>query len=150
MKQWNFKMKNLCSDKHFKPWLLNSTDQRSQKLLRKKLFVLCSYSILSANIDIVKIFCVLHNKVALLTRDVLSGKQEVVTKEFLERFYLNRQIFMTLMKLRLIFLNILECILWSLHSSFLFMLMVTGNIRGDVKSFICVVKLKSHTTATQI
>ena len=46
------------------------------------------YSILNTNIDIVKIFCVLHNKVALLTRDVLSGEQEIDTKEFLERFYL--------------------------------------------------------------
>ena len=46
------------------------------------------YSILSTNIDIVKLFCVLHNKVALLTRDVLSGEQEIVTKEFIERFYL--------------------------------------------------------------
>ena len=46
------------------------------------------YSILSTNIDIVKLFCVLHNKVALLTRDVLSREQEIVTKEFIERFYL--------------------------------------------------------------
>ena len=54
----------------------------------KKLFVLYSYSILSTNIDIVKIFSVLHNKVTLLTRDVLSREQEIVTnKEFLERIY---------------------------------------------------------------
>ena len=46
------------------------------------------YSILSTNIDIVKLFFVLHNKVALLTRDVLSREQEIVTKEFIERFYL--------------------------------------------------------------
>ena len=71
---------------------MNSTDQNavsaSEILLRKKLFALYSYSILSTNIYIVKIFCVLHNKVALLTRDVMSGEQEIVTKEFLERFYL--------------------------------------------------------------
>ena len=36
------------------------------------LYYTVSYSILSTNIDIVKIFCVLHNKVALLTRDVLK------------------------------------------------------------------------------
>ena len=36
----------------------------------------------------VKIIFVLHNKVALLTKDVLSGEQEIATKEFLERFYL--------------------------------------------------------------
>ena len=47
-----------------------------------------SYSILSTNIDIVKIFCILHNKVALLRRNVLSGEQEMVTKEFLERLKL--------------------------------------------------------------
>ena len=29
MKQWNFKMKKLCSAKHLKPWLMNSTDQQS-------------------------------------------------------------------------------------------------------------------------
>ena len=52
------------------------------------LFVLYSYSILSTNIYIVKLFCVSHNKVALLTRDGLNGEQEIVTKEFLERFYL--------------------------------------------------------------
>ena len=61
--------------------LMNSTDQQSQTS-QKKLFVpiqLAIYSILSTNIDIVKIFCVLHNKVALLTRD-LSGEQEIATK----------------------------------------------------------------------
>ena len=51
---------------------MNSTDQqsvhKSEKLLRKKLFVLYSYSILSSSIYIVRIFCLLHNKVALLTR----------------------------------------------------------------------------------
>ena len=47
-----------------------------------------SYTILSTNIDIVKLFCVLHNKLALLTGDVLSREKEIVTKEFLERFYL--------------------------------------------------------------
>ena len=47
-----------------------------------------SYTILSTNIDIVKLFCVLHNKLALLTGDVPSREKEIVTKEFLERFYL--------------------------------------------------------------
>ena len=37
----------------------------SEKRLRKKLFVL---QYISINIDQVKIFCVLHDKVALLTR----------------------------------------------------------------------------------
>ena len=63
------KMKNLCLAKRLKP-LMNSTDRHS-----------------SQNIDIAKIFCVLHNKVALLT-DVLTREQEIFTKEFLERFYL--------------------------------------------------------------
>ena len=61
--------------------LMNSTDQQSETS-QKKLFVpiqLAIYSILSTNIDIVKIFCVLHNKVTLLTRD-LSGEQEIATK----------------------------------------------------------------------
>ena len=51
-----------------------------------------SYSILSnsilSNIDVIKMFCILHNKVALLTGDVLIGEQEIITKEFLERFYI--------------------------------------------------------------
>ena len=64
------KMKKLCLAKCLKP-LMNSTDQHS-----------------SQNIDIAKIFCVLHNKVALLTRDVLRREQEIITKEFLERIYL--------------------------------------------------------------
>ena len=51
-----------------------------------------SYTILSTNIDIVKLFCVLHNKLALLTGDVLSREKEIVTKEFLERFYLTMYI----------------------------------------------------------
>ena len=51
-----------------------------------------SYTILSTNIDIVKLFCVLHNKLALLTGDVLSRGKEIVTKEFLERFYLTMYI----------------------------------------------------------
>ena len=69
---------------------MNSTDQQSETSQKKAICIIytVSYSILSTNIDIVKIFCVLHNKVALLTRDVLSGEQEIVTKEFLERFYL--------------------------------------------------------------
>ena len=44
--------------------------------------------LLSTNIDIAKIFSVFRNKVVLLTRDALSREQEIVTKEFLERFYL--------------------------------------------------------------
>ena len=51
-----------------------------------------SYTILSTNIDTVKLFCVLHNKLALLTGDVLSREKEIVTKEFLERFYLTMYI----------------------------------------------------------
>ena len=51
-----------------------------------------SYTILSTNTDIVKLFCVLHNKLALLTGDVLSREKEIVTKEFLERFYLTMYI----------------------------------------------------------
>ena len=38
------------------------------------------------SIDKVKIFCVLRDKVARQQADVLSGEQEIVTKEFLERF----------------------------------------------------------------
>ena len=51
-----------------------------------------SYTILSTNTDIVKLFCVLHNKLAPLTGDVLSREKEIVTKEFLERFYLTMYI----------------------------------------------------------
>ena len=55
--------------------LINWTQQTSsqsisEKILRKKLFLLYSYSIiLSTNINIGKIFCALHNKVALITRE---------------------------------------------------------------------------------
>ena len=61
---------------------MNSTDQQSETSHKKAICIIytASYSILSTNIDIVKIFCVLHNKVALLTRDVLSKEQEIITK----------------------------------------------------------------------
>ena len=60
------------------PSLMNSTDQQS-KTSQKKAICIIAYSVLTLT---VKIFCVLHNKVALLTRDVLSGELEFVTKEF--------------------------------------------------------------------
>ena len=60
------------------PSLMNSTDQQS-KTSQKKAICIIVYSVLTLT---VKIFCVLHNKVALLTRDVLSGELEFVTKEF--------------------------------------------------------------------
>ena len=45
------------------------------------------HDIVGTNIDVVKIIYVSNNKVALLTKDVLSsGEQEIVIKEFLERF----------------------------------------------------------------
>ena len=57
----------LQNDFHLKPTLLNELEQTSSKCisekLRKKLFVL-QYT----NIDNVKIFCVIHDKVVLLTR----------------------------------------------------------------------------------
>ena len=42
-----------------------SSQSITQKLFRKKLFALCY---IDTDIDKVKIFCVLHDKVALLTR----------------------------------------------------------------------------------
>ena len=87
MKQWNFKMKKICSAKHLKPWLMNSTDQQQSvhnwETCQKKAICIISYSILSTNTDIVKIFCVLQNKVALLTRDVLRGG----TRNCLQRIF---------------------------------------------------------------
>ena len=69
MKQLNFKIKSQAQ-KHLKPWLMNWTDQCiSEKLLRKKLFVLeC--------ITLTKLFHILHDKSPL----VLCGEQEIVTK----------------------------------------------------------------------
>ena len=108
-----------------------------RNLSGEKLFVSCSYSILSTNIDTIKIFYVLHNKVALLTKYVLSGEQEIVAKDSYQRIFRkvlpNHHIhiarkhwlkvnFYDPEKLRLV-LNILECIWWSFHSSFLFMAM---------------------------
>ena len=53
---------------------MNSTDQQSETSQKKAsylyLYYTVSYSTLSTNIDIVKIFCVLHNKVALLTQEM--------------------------------------------------------------------------------
>ena len=60
------------------PSLMNSTDQQSETSQKKAICIIV-YSVLTLT---VKIFCVLHNKVALLTRDVLSGELEIVTKEF--------------------------------------------------------------------
>ena len=59
MKQWNIKIKKLYSAKHLKPWLMNWTDQQSVhkwETSKKK-----------ANIDKVNRFCVVLDKVALLT-----------------------------------------------------------------------------------
>ena len=54
-------MKKLCSET-LKP--LNKLSRRGEKLRRKKVFVVLQYT----KVDKVKIFCVLHDKVALLTR----------------------------------------------------------------------------------
>ena len=76
MKQWHFKMEKFCS-KNLELWLMNWADQCiSEKLLRKKLFVLYY-----TNIEKVGMFHVLHDGVALLMRS-----RWIVTKEFLERF----------------------------------------------------------------
>ena len=89
MKQWNFKMKKLCSAKHFKPWLMNSTDQQSETSQKKAICIIytVSYSIVSTNIDtdyvIVKIFCISHNKVALLTQEMFwAGKKKLSPNNF--------------------------------------------------------------------
>ena len=49
---------------------MNSIDQQSETSQNKAICIIytVSYNILSTNIDIVKIFFVLHNKVALLKR----------------------------------------------------------------------------------
>ena len=51
---------------------MNSTDQQSENSQKKGICIIYTdnYSILSTNIDIVKIFCILHNKVALLTQEI--------------------------------------------------------------------------------
>ena len=85
MKQWNFKMNKLCSAKYFKPWLMNSTDQQSETSQKKAICIIytVSYSILSTNIDIVKIFCVAHNKVALLTQEMFwAGNKKLSPNNF--------------------------------------------------------------------
>ena len=64
---------------------MNWTDQAARQkwdISQKKLFVL-QYT----NIEKVKIFCALHDKIALLTRRCSdNGEHEIVTKEFFERF----------------------------------------------------------------
>ena len=55
---------------------MNSTDQQSETSQKKAICIIytVSYSIVSTNIDtdyvIVKIFCISHNKVALLTQEM--------------------------------------------------------------------------------
>ena len=55
---------------HLKPWLLMNWNRPAvsagEKLLRKKLYICIIYTY--TNIDKVKIFYVIHNEVALLTR----------------------------------------------------------------------------------
>ena len=49
----------------------------------EKIYLYYTYS----NIDKVKIFCVLHDKIALLTRRCSeSSEEQEITQEFLERF----------------------------------------------------------------
>ena len=49
----------------------------------EKIYLYYTYS----NIDKVKIFCVLHDKIALLTRQCSeSSEEQEITQEFLERF----------------------------------------------------------------
>ena len=51
------------------------------------LYYTVSYSILSTNIDIVKIFCVLHNKVALLIQEMVSvGNKKLSPNNFQKGF----------------------------------------------------------------
>ena len=99
----------------------------SKKLFRKKAFVLQH-----TDIEKVEIFHVLHNKVALLLRrrskrGTRNHHQIIFSKVW--TIYIENagqkkdEFFMILIKLRLflqIFLDILEFIWWSLHSSFLF------------------------------
>ena len=63
----------------------------SEKTQKKVIYL---YYNMYTNIDKVEMLHVLHNKVALLKRgDVLSGKQEIVTKEFLERLDTNTSVY---------------------------------------------------------
>ena len=154
MKQWNFKMKTRSYAQTLKtlPWLWTQPTNSqciNEKLLRKKLFVLCSYNILSTNIDIVKIFFVLHSKVALLTKrcsefGTRSRHQRIFRKVLPNHIHIeniDQKINLydsgeteirVRVRVRVVFGSILS---W---------------VRGDVKSFICVVKLKSHATTPQI
>ena len=66
----------LYSTKHSIKTLINELNRDQQSVhnwetSQKKAFCIIaySYSILSILIDIIKMFCILHNKVALLTRD---------------------------------------------------------------------------------
>ena len=129
---------------------MNSTNSQciNEKLLRKKLFVLYSYNILSTNIDIVKIFFVLHSKVALLTKrcsefGTRSRHQRIFRKVLPNHIHIeniDQKINLydsgeTEIRLRMYWVVFGSILSW---------------VRGDVKSFICVVKLKSHTTTPRI
>ena len=83
MKQRNFKMTKLCSVKQ--PWSMNSLDQQSETSQKKAICIkyTVSYSIISINIDIVKIFCGLHDKVALLTQGMFwAGNKKLSPNNF--------------------------------------------------------------------
>ena len=114
-------------------------------------------SYLYYNIDKVKIFCVIHDKVALLTRrcsewGTRNRHQRIFRKVLTIRKRWSKDEFFMTLKLILdflftyiqIFLNILEYIWWSLQSSILFM-----GTSKKWRKVICVVKL-SHRTTTQI
>ena len=83
MKQWNFKMKTLCS-KTLTPWLKKWTDQCMPKweISQKRNFLY--YCIVT--LKKLKYYMSYMIKLHCWWGDVLSGEQEIVTKEFLERF----------------------------------------------------------------
>ena len=106
-------MKKLCLAKHLKA-LINGLNRParqciSEKLLSRKLFLL-QYT----NIDKIKVFCVLHDKVVPLTRRYPEHGtrnchhgifRKVLTRYCTYRKRLSKdEFFMTLMKLRLDFL----------------------------------------------
>ena len=55
MKQWNFKMKKLCSAKNLKPWLINWTDTDHQAVHKWDTSQKNLFAIQYTNIDKVEI-----------------------------------------------------------------------------------------------
>ena len=84
MKQWNF-YESYAQLNTLNLGFINELNRPAVRNFSEKsyLYHTVSYSILSTNIDIVKAFCVLQNKVALLTQEMFwAGNKKLSSNSF--------------------------------------------------------------------